>query len=868
MQARSLCRPSLFWVLCLVSNGGSRMVVARWRQIESVFNAAYEKPIEDRALFLNEACGSDQALRREVESLLASENLAAGFLESERTQDSPMTAGEPVSPGERIGPYTVMELLGAGGMGRVYRAHDERLDRHVAIKILPRIMADDPAAQQRFGREARAASALNHPNICTVYDVGEFDGRPFIVMEVLEGQSLKDRIAGSPIPLPELYTVSQQVCAALEAAHGKHIVHRDVKPANIFLTHGGQVKILDFGLAKRGVDSVSASSAILLPAESTRMVSASLTATGTIMGTLAYMSPEQAVGEEVDARSDIFSLGAVLYEMATGRTPFRGKTPAGIIGSIVTESPAKPSTVNAAIQAKLDRAILKTLEKDRESRYQDIASLSADLEEWQRSESGRATVRQRRWLLTAAGAGAVSLAGGAYLSRHSLFSTESRIMVAVLPFENIGGNPQEAFLANGLHQDMISVLSRLYPDRLGVIGRTSINRYQTGAATIKQIGRDLKVSHVVEGGVQRDGGQARVTARLIRVSDQTPLWSATYNRDLGQILAVQAEIAHAVAQEIERGLRPDSKVSAALARPLNATAHEAYLRGNYAMAVEIDPGYAAAFSGLANQMYYPGLFGYQAPLQAFTKMSNAASRALELDPTQASAHASLALSKLHLQWSWAEAEDGFRRALRLDPGNPHMLHFFAHLLLWSGRGEESTRECVRALEQDPFDPGLLSCLGFHYHLAGEKDKALETTRRALAFDPEHGWAHLTLGWIYEQKGMYEEALAALKKGMGGSIKTASIAHAFARSGNRPAAEKILGDMLAESKKNYVSPSDIAIIYIGLDDKERALESLHTAYADHAGFLLFVNSDPRFKPIRSGPRFQDLLRRMRFPKRQA
>ncbi len=315
-------------------------------------------------------------------------------------------------------------------------------------------------------------------------------------------------------------------------------------------------------------------------------------------------------------------------------------------------------------------------------------------------------------------------------------------------------------------------------------------------------------------------------------------------------------------------MRPDAQVSAALARPLNASAHEAYLRGDYAKAVALDPGYAVAFTGLANQLYYPGLFGFRPPREAFTSMMNAASRALELDPTQASAHASLALGQLHLQWSWSEAEEGFRRALRLDPGNPGMLHFSAHHLLWSGRGEESARECIRALEQDPFDPGLVSCLGFHYHLAGEEVKALETTRRALAFDPKHGWALMTLGWIYEQKGMFQEALSALRKAMGSTLKTASIAHAFARSGNRPAAEKILGELLTESKRKYISPVDIAVIYAGLDDKEQAFKWLNTAYEEHSGFLLFVNSDPRFKPLRPDPRFQDQLRRMRFPNRQA
>ena len=838
------------------------MVIERWRQIETLFHAAHQETVEERARFLDKACNSDPSLRREVESLLANEDLAVRFLESDEP-GSPTPAGhEPVPPGQRIGPYTVMELLGAGGMGQVYRAHDQRLDRHVAIKFLPRRMSDDPAALERFEREARAASALNHPNICTVHDVGEFQGRSFLVMEHLEGESLKDRIARKAVSLAEFSAITRQICAALEAAHAKGIVHRDVKPANIFVTHGGQVKILDFGLAKRAIDPKTDTSAKLLTAGASR--SLSLTATGTIVGTLAYMSPEQAVGEEVDARSDIFSLGVVLYEMATGQPPFRGKTPAGIMGSILTESPLKPSAVNAEIPARLEQVILKTLAKDCKDRYQSVESLSADLEEWHKSEALDATVRSRRWMLAAAGVGAASLAGGAFLGRHALFPPDRRILVAVLPFENSGGNPQEAFLADGLHGDMISVLNRLYPDKLSVIARTSVKRYQGTSVARQQIAQDLNVDYVVEGGVQRNGEQSRITARLIRMSDQKQLWDASYSRDLGQIQAAQSEIAQAIAQGIERGLRPDAQVSAALARPLNASAHEAYLRGNYAKAVEIDPGYAAAYTGLANQLYYPGLFGFTPPRESFKKMIDAASRALELDPTQASAHASLALGKLHLHWNWSEAEEGFRRALRLDPSDPDMLHFSAHMLLWADRGEESARECGRALELDPFNPALISCVGFHYLLSGDEDKALEAVRRALAFDLNHGWSLMTMGWIYLRKGMFQESLSALRKAWDGTIKTASIAHAFARSGNRPAAEKILGELLAESKKKYISPYDIAVIYAGLDDKVKAVAWLNTAFEEHAGFLPFVNSDPRFRPLSPDPAFRDLLRRIRFP----
>jgi TolB-like protein/tRNA A-37 threonylcarbamoyl transferase component Bud32/Flp pilus assembly protein TadD len=830
--------------------------------MESLFHEALGKAPEERASFLDEACSSDHAMRREIESLLEHENLARGFLESDGSGAQPAAAPrDPVSAGERIGPYTVMDLVGAGGMGEVYKARDQRLDRHIAIKFLSRRMAIDAASLERFEREARAASALNHPNICTLHDVGEFQGRPYLVMELLEGQSLKERIVKSPLSAPEVASIAQQVCAALQAAHAKGIVHRDIKPANIFVTHSGQVKVLDFGLAKRGVElSAPGSSA----GGSTQSLTLTLTATGTIMGTLAYMSPEQAVGEDVDARSDIFSLGVVLYEMATARAPFRGKTPAGILGSILTESPTKPSAVNPAIPVRLDRVILKALEKDRGNRHQSAAELSADFDQWQQS----ADLRTRRWTLAAAGIGAASLAGGAFLGRHSLFSSDRRIRIAVLPFENIGGNPQESFFADGLHQDMISVLNRLFPDQLSVIASTSVQRYKGTSAGIEQIARDLNVDYVIEGGVQRIGEQAHITARLIRVNNQSSLWNATYDRELGQIVATQSEIAQAIARGIERGLQPNAQVSAALARPLNAAAHEAYLRGDYAKAVQIDPGYAAAYTGVADKMYYAGLFGFLPPGIAFTKMSQAASKAIELDPTQALAHGSLALSRLHQQWNWSAAEQSFRRALQLDPANAEVRHWFAHFLLWADRRDESVRECDRAVELSPFDSGLLACRGWHALYANNYEKTIDDARLALTYQPDDGWALMIMGWAYEQKGMLQEALAALRKAFDSTLKTASIAHVFGRLGNRPAAEKILEETLTSAKTKYASPYDIAVIYAGLADKDRAFEWLNKAFEEHSAFMVYMSSDPRLQPLRREVPFQDLLHRMGLRNRQA
>jgi tRNA A-37 threonylcarbamoyl transferase component Bud32 len=405
------------------------MLAERWRQIESLFQEALTKSPAQRSGFLDDACSNDSVLRQEIESLLAYEHLAGDFLESDASDLKPNSPRDLVPAGERIGPYIVTDLLGAGGMGEVYKTHDERLGRDVAVKFLSSRIAHDAASVERFEREARAVSALNHPNICTLHDVGARQGPRHLVMELHEGQSLKDRMTGGPLPLQELASIAGHVCAALEAAHDKAIVHRDLKPANIFVTKTGQVKVLDFGLAKREAEPPLTGE----PAgDATRSVT--LTGSGTLLGTLAYMSPEQAMGMSVDARSDLFSLGVVLYEMATGRRPFRGKTPAGILGSLLTESPDKPSLLNPATPGKLDRVILKALEKDPATRYVSAAELSADL-------NALATTRVRRWqlwmtgsvLLVAVAAGTVALGRWGDVPRQSPATQTPRQLTANPP---------------------------------------------------------------------------------------------------------------------------------------------------------------------------------------------------------------------------------------------------------------------------------------------------------------------------------------------------------------------------------------------------------------------------------------------------
>jgi serine/threonine protein kinase/tetratricopeptide (TPR) repeat protein len=842
------------------------MLIDRWREIESVYHSACERSLEERASYLESACGGDEALRREVESLLANEDLAARFLETDEPEASARAPEMPVPAGEQIGPYVVLEFLRAGGMGEVYKARDTRLDRSVAIKFLPRAFATDTAALERFQREARAASALNHPRICTIHDLGEHQGRPFFVMEFLEGQSLRDRIAGDPVPVPELLDLAVQICDALQAAHAKGIVHRDIKPANIFVTAGGQIKILDFGLAKLATERHLATAIAVIADLDQTVTGITLTRPGSVMGTLAYLSPEQARGDEVDARTDIFSFGVMLYQMATGRTTFRGNTSGELIDAILHETPVKPSALNPAIPGGLERIILKTLEKDREARFQSAGDLLAALEEFRRSAAS--APRTRRWLLASSGAALATLAGGALLTRLSTIAPKRKTRVGVLPLQDLNDDPKQNYFAEGLHAEMISILGRLYPDGLGVIAQTTMSRYKGTNKPVAQIGSELNVDYVVEGIVRREGDRVRITTQLIRVKDQTQVWSGAYDRDLRQILVLQADVAQAVAQGIGHSVKASPEARVALARPLNPQAYEAFLRQDYAKSIQIDPYYAPAYAGLAGQLYYPALGGEVPPLEGFGGMMDAASKAVELDPTLASAHAELALAKLHREYKWADAEASFRRAIQLDPSDADARHDFAHLLLKMNRGPESVEECNRAVEVDPFNPLLISCLGWHDLWNGNYDHAIESTRRALTFQPNFGWALTIMGWAYEQKGMYQEASAVLQKSWAGTLRTASMAHVFALSGNRPAAAKLLEELLDQSKGKYVSAYDIASIYTGLGDLPRALEWLDKAYQEHSGFMPYVSLDPRFKPLRRDERFQGLLHRMGLPNQTA
>ncbi len=768
--------------------------------------------------------------------------------------------GETIPPGTRVGAYVVLRPLGRGGMGEIYEAQDERLGRCVALKFLPSRYASDPDSLERFAREAHAVSSLNHPNICTVHDVGDYGGRPFFVMERLEGMNLKARIEAGAMTADEVITAGSQIADALAAAHARGIVHRDIKPANIFVTAHGEVKVLDFGLAKLMAERPASQGAPATRLEEAPVRDEGLTTPGTTMGTIAYMSPEQARGDPVDARTDVFSFGVVLYEMASGSRPFRGENAAAVLKAIASTSPAPPAAIRSSIPPALERVILNALEKDPARRTQSAAEIQAALRELARSRA----LKTRRWVVGSLSAATASLAAGAFLGRRLIW-TPGKVMVAVLPLEDLGKDPEQAYFAKGLHEELISVVGRLYPDRLGVIGSSSVRQYTGEKKRIDQIGRDLHVTFVVDGSVRREGTRVRISAKLIRVEDKVQVWAETYDRDLVQILALQSDVAQSVAQGIERTLKPSPQVRLALARPVSPQAYEAYLRGENEKAIAIDPGYAPAYAGLANTLYYEGLFGVGPPRELFERVRRASRKAIELDPTLADPYASLALAEIHTQGRWREAEKGFQTAIRLEPSNSHVRHDYAHFLLCLGRTRDSAEECRRAVEHAPFDSMAIGCFGWHELLAGNFRGAVEQSRRALALDSSNVWALVVMGWGYEHLGRYPEAISTFKTGKDLlQLRTAALAHVLARSGNRSGAEQLLSGLLEESRSRYISAYDVAVVYEGLGDIDHAFEWLNKSCDEESGFMPYLNVDPRLEPLHGNRRYKDLLGRMGLP----
>ena len=790
--------------------------------------------------------------------------------------------------GQTISHYRILEQIGAGGMGVVYKAHDSRLDRALALKFLPDELAQQPKALERFRREARAASALNHPGICTIYDVGEQDGRAFIAMEFIDGETLRSHIHGQALPLEEILKLGIEIAEALDAAHSGGIIHRDIKPANIFVTKRGQAKVLDFGLAKP-VPKVLASADAGLGDETSDFNSI----VGIISGTPSYMSPEQVRGDELDPRTDIFSLGLVLYEMATGRQAFAGNTGGAIIEAVLTRPPVSVRSINPDIPPRLEGIINIALHKDRDKRYEHAADIVVDLKQVKRDTDSSHRDQAGAESALPSTSGPLSSAGtsrsrtSAQQSGSFRAPRVSKIIgsLAVLPFENVSRDPDNEYLSDGITGSLINSLATV--PKLRVIAQSTVFRYKGREIDPQAVGRELNVRAVLTGRIMQSGGSLRIGAELVDVPTGSRLWGAQFDRKPGDIFVIQDEISHEISEKLRLQLTKAEKKRLIRRHTEDAEAYRLYLQGRhhwnrwteegfykaigyFQQAIEKDPSYALAYTGIAESYVLLGWNSYLPPKDAFPKGKAAAMSALHLDPDLGEAHTPLAAALWLHDWQWQGARTEFKRSLELNPTYPTANHYYAECLMTMGRHEEAIARIKNSQELDPLSLIINVAIGWTFYMGRQYDKAIEHLLRTVELDPNYPMTYWILGLLYRTTGRYELAVTAGEKSVttsGGSpLMRAALAHTYGKSGREKEARQVLDDLTELAKHKYVAPHFFAGIHIGLGENDRAIEYLEKSWEEHCHWLIYLHLDPSVDDLRSDLRFQDLLRRVGLPAR--
>lgn len=875
------------------------MTPERWKQVDELFHSALERDGVERADFLREACVGDEVLRRDVEKLIAAHEKEGSFIDSPAYADTELLVDHQaiLNVGQCLGPYEVVSHIGSGGMGEVYLAEDVRLGRQVALKLLRAEFTADKDRLLRFQQEARTASSLNHPNILTIHEIGQAGSLHFMATEYVGGETLRGHMAGASMKLGETLDVTIQVASALAAAHEAGVVHRDIKPENIMVRTDRYVKVLDFGLAKlaepKPIDTLGST----LPKVETEP--------GLVMGTVSYMSPEQARGLAVDARTDIWSLGVMLYEMVVGRPPFDGDTTSDVMSLILLREPVPLTHFSPELPVELERIVRKALRKEKEERYQTVKDLLIDLRNLTKqlelkAEMATLSNRQSNAAIASSASSAEYIVTG--IKRHRRVTALALVSLgivvaaatylyplrssgvtinsmAVLPFVNDGADPDTEYLSDGITESLTNSLSQL--PNLRMIARTSTQRYKGLGVDPQTVARELGVQAVLTGRVVRRGDSLSISAELVDGRNNSHIWGEQYNRRVSDVLAMQQEIVREIAERLRARLTGEEQRRVTRNYTENVQAYRLYSLGryywnkrtsdgfkkaieNFEQAIAIDPEYALAYAGLGDAYILMGYFGALPMKVAMPKAKQAATRALEIDAEIAEAHASLANIAAWYEWDTAASEREFRKAIEVNPNYPTAHHWYGLFLAATKHFDEAVQELKTAQSLDPTSLIINSDLGYTYYLARRYDDAIEQCSRTLQMDENFELAHYEAGLAYVEKGNYDQALVEFGKATSLDNKPqalAMIGYTYARAGKRREAERALAELETLAKQRFIPPNEMAIINAALGNNDKALSFLEKDYDLRSSYVFEIGVDPRMDSLRADPRFQALLLRI-------